>query len=102
MADEIFPEIRSTKYTVFTKSGCKYCDNIKILMEQEKEDVVYIICDDILNKNRDSFINFIKQNAKIEKVTFPIVFYDGNYVGGCDDYIELLKQRCFSDLDTEF
>ena len=30
MADEIFPEIRSTKYTVFTKSGCKYCDNIKI------------------------------------------------------------------------
>jgi glutaredoxin len=102
MSDEIFPEIRSTQYTVFTKSGCKYCDNIKILMEQEKEDVIYILCDDILISNRQLFIDFIKQNAKIEKVTFPIVFYDGNYVGGCDDYNEKIKQRCFTDLDTEF
>ena len=98
--DIVYPEIHSTNYTIFTKSECKYCDNIKILMEQEKEIVEYILCDDMLVKNRESFIHFIKKNANVEKVTFPIVFYEGVYVGGYDDYNEKVKSRCFDEVDN--
>jgi len=101
MNDIIIPECRDRHYTIFTKSQCKYCDNIKSLMIEEKEDVEYISCDEMLRINRDSFIDFMKKRTNVETITFPIVFYNGVYVGGYDDYHEKVKQRCFDNLDFE-
>ena len=43
----------------------------------------------------------MKKKTNNEKITFPIVFYNGVYVGGYDDYREKVKQRCFDNLDFE-
>ena len=101
MNEIIIPECRATQYTIFTKSQCKYCDNIKSLMMNEKEDVEYIQCDELLRINREYFIDFMKKRTNKELITFPIVFYDGEYVGGYDDYNQKVKQRCFDNLDFE-
>lgn len=99
MDNFLLPTIRSIQYTIFTKSQCKYCSDIKILMDRENEDVEYILCDEMINTNRECFIKSIKQIINVENVTFPIVFYQGEYIGGYDDYKEMVKQRCFDDLD---
>ena len=93
MSKITIPDIRNNKYTIFTKSQCKYCDDIKVLMTQENEDVKYILCDEMLHANRDFFIEFMKEKTNKDRITFPIVFFDGEYVGGYDDYNEKVKER---------
>ena len=95
------PECGTAQYTVFTKSSCKYCDNIKVLMDQENEDVEFISCDAILDKNREYFIKLMKGKTKKQNITFPIVFYGGEYVGGFDNYQERVNQRYLCVLNTD-
>ena len=80
-------------YTVYTKSNCPYCDKIKTLMEQCDENVNYISCDEWLTTKRTLFLNIMKVKIQKENVTFPIVFFEGNYVGGCHEYEMKLKRR---------
>jgi len=80
-------------YVVYTKSKCPYCDKIKRLMNEFGENVEYISCDELLKTKRILFLNIMKVKIQKEVVTFPIVFFEGKYMGGCNEYEMKLKRN---------
>lgn len=95
-----FMEISNTDnlYTVFTKKNCPYCDKIKRLMLESGETVKFVECDVLLNRNKILFLNLMKTKIQRDNITFPIVFYEGNYVGGCDDYEREIQRRLLREM----
>jgi len=78
-----YPSPISYGYTIYIKSGCSYCENIKLLLKNIYPQPNYINCDPFLTFNRDKFMNFIKHHTNgIEHKTFPIVFLNGIFIGG--------------------
>ena len=79
------------RYTVYTKSGCKFCVKAKDLLKNETIDV--IDCDDYLVEDRSAFLEFIKGIVGKEYNTFPMIFgKDGAFIGGFTD----LRDKEFS------
>ena len=94
-----FLEIPDTPslYIVYTKSKCSYCDKIKMLMDEYNENVKYISCDEWLLSKRILFLNIMRIKTQQTDITFPIVFFEGKYIGGCNDYELKIK----NNIDTE-
>jgi glutaredoxin len=82
-----------TLYTVYTKSDCFYCNKIKQLMEECTENVNYILCDEWLINKRILFLNIMRIKTQKDDVTFPIVFFEGKYIGGFDEYEKKIKNN---------
>ena len=82
--------------TVYSKSGCHNCMNIKNLLKNYKikhpEIQFYIIdCDEFLIENKIGFLSFIKNKANEECKVFPIIFINEKHIGGyteAKEYIE--------------
>ena len=69
-------------YTVYTKSGCQYCDQVKSLFSKIISQVCMINCDLYLVDKRPEFLEWIGGLAEKEVKTFPMVFHKGKFVGG--------------------
>jgi glutaredoxin len=68
-------------YTIYSKSGCSFCEKAKNLLV--KENIEVIDCDDYLIEDKKSFLEFIKNIIGFEYKTFPIIFgNDGTFIGG--------------------
>lgn len=76
-----FDEPTSNDFTIYSKSGCKYCDMVKDLLTKNKLDFKVIDCDDYLVEDRQGFLLFINSCAKKDTGGFPKVFRDGEFVG---------------------
>ena len=87
------------KYTVYTKSGCTFCNKAKALLQQKLLSFEKIDCDEYLLSGRESFLSFIHVIANKDYKTFPMVFDpSGNFVGGFTEMKALLdKQLEFGD-----
>jgi len=85
----------SENYTIYTKSNCNYCKMVKDLLN--KHNVVYEIvdCDEYLLHHRLAFLFFIKERAKFDYNTFPIVFLNGKFIGGFTETEQLLENDFF-------
>jgi hypothetical protein len=87
-------------YTIYTKLHCSYCIKAKILLENLSPCI--IDCDDYLADviKRDFFLTFIEDLAGKPHTTFPIVFRDGQYLGGYTETKQLFeKENAFSEID---
>jgi glutaredoxin len=80
----VFPDPKNISiFTVFSKSNCKFCTKVKILLEDKNIEYETINCDEWLNERKDDFLNFIKLITNKEWKTFPMVFNDkGEFIGG--------------------
>jgi glutaredoxin len=88
---------RENSYTIYSKSGCNYCVKAKQLLVETGKNVDIVECDDYLLENKEAFLAFIQNLAGgKEHRTFPIVFYNSDYIGG---YTELAK---FVEKDIDF
>ena len=79
------PLPRKTGYTIYTKTKCKYCDNVKLLLREEYP--LIVLCDPFLEDEvtRGTFLEFMdKHTNEPEHRTFPFVFFNGIFVGGYD------------------
>jgi len=88
-----FIEPSNNGFTVYSKSGCKNCLNVKSLLKEKFFIHTIIDCDEYLLEDKEGFVAFIKKKANIEYEyrTFPILFYDGKFIGGFNEtktYIE--------------
>lgn len=81
MSESKFIEPNKIGYTVYTKSNCIYCTNVKTLLSKVS-DLSLIDCDAYLLDQRDAFLEWIKTIVGKEYKTFPIVFYNGFFIGG--------------------
>ena len=81
-------------FTIFSKSGCKFCDQVKELLIEENKKYTVINCDTFLEENKSAFLEHVKILAGKECKTFPIVFLHGVHIGGfMETYKLLLKDE---------
>ena len=69
-------------FTIYSKSGCPNCTKVKKLLKDKNLLFNVIDCDDYILENKQTFLNFIKNISHLEINVFPIIFYEGKYVGG--------------------
>ena len=69
-------------FTIYSKSGCPNCKSVKKLLEENKIEYFIVDCDEYIIMERDNFLEFIIDLVGKEVKTFPIVFFDGKFVGG--------------------
>lgn len=65
-------------YSILTKEGCKWCVKVKELLPNAH----YIKCDTLLG---DAFFEEVDKLTGQEYRTFPMVFYNREFVGGYKD-----------------
>jgi len=91
----------SKGYTVYSKSGCPYCTKVKDLLQEHSREFVVVDCDEYLIENKEAFLSFIETvNGGISHRTFPMVFRDGNWIGGFTETKKGIEQeKAFENLD---
>ena len=89
------------KYTVYSKSGCKYCTNVKDLLKQHNIDFSLVDCDEYLVNRKPEFLLYIKNTANREWKTFPMVFDGNQFIGGYRETVEYLEKTLEFD-DNDF
>ena len=95
--DYILPN--SQGYTIYSKSGCPFCTKVKRLLEKEAPSPLLVDCDDYLLENKDAFLVFIKEMAGKEYKTFPMIFHNGDFIGGFTETKEYYeKQSAFQGI----
>jgi glutaredoxin 3 len=78
-------------YTIYTKSGCPYCDKAKALLNIDNP--IIINCDEMLVDKKEEFLQFIKELTQKNHRTFPMVFKDSTFIGGYSDLLNFLKNE---------
>jgi glutaredoxin len=78
-------------FTILTKTGCNNCKTLKKILELNNYMTLMVNCDEYLINDRDSFIKAIREQIQsdVEKIFFPIVFYDGVYVENPYEFIKM-------------
>jgi len=73
-------------FTVYSKTGCPYCDKVKQVLELTKlQHVVYTLDKDF---TREGFCAEFGEGS-----TFPQVICNDKKLGGCVDTIKFLKEN---------
>jgi len=80
----IFPPLNEG-YTVYSKSGCINCTKIKKLLLEKNIFFLDVQCDEFLLEDKEQFLLFINEKAQKECKTFPMIFYNGEFVGGYNE-----------------
>ena len=91
-----------TDFTVYSKSGCPNCTKVKKLLIEKKVFFVDIDCDDYIIEDKEKFLLFIKERANKEYKTFPMVFNDGNFIGGFTETQDYFNKLLSFDEKTDF
>ena len=72
-------------YTLYSKTGCVNCLKARRMIEDKFPyldfPLKYINCDDYLVEDRQGFLSNIKLFAGGEVKMFPMIFYNGEYIG---------------------
>ncbi len=80
-----FEKPKEKDFTVYSKSDCINCRKIKDLLKSEKLNFVVIDCDEYLFEDKENFLSFINHYTKSNCRVFPMVFYNGEFVGGFNE-----------------
>lgn len=75
----------SEGYTVYSKSGCINCTKVKNLFKEKHIFFLEVQCDEYLLENKENFLACIKERVKREYKIFPIVFNNGEFIGGYNE-----------------
>lgn len=86
----VYPLPNDNIITLYTKNNCRYCTAAKNLLIKNNIKHEIINCDIFLLENRYKLVDFLTKTAKIEIKTFPVIFYNKNYIGG---YTELKEKH---------
>ena len=85
-------------YTIYTKSQCSFCVKSKNLLKAEP--FTMIDCDEYIIEDKEAFLKFIEKLIGKPYRMFPMIFYDGKFLGGFSetkDHYE--KASAFSNTD---
>jgi glutaredoxin len=80
-----FEKPNLTGYTIYSKSGCPNCLKVKKYLKEMNAAVYIIDCDEYLIENKEEFLKFIEEMAKKSVRIFPIVFFEGKFIGDYQD-----------------
>jgi glutaredoxin len=94
------PEPQKGELTVYSKSGCPNCLNVKKLVKEKNIKFSIIDCDEFILEDKEYFLSFIQQISCKEHKTFPMVFDGKILIGGFSDTIKYLDKML--DFDISF
>ena len=95
--DYILPN--SNGYTIYSKSGCPFCTKVKKLLVDVMPAALIIDCDEYLITDKEDFLEFIKQMAGKKHKTFPMIFHNGDFIGGFTETKAFFeKSSAFDDI----
>lgn len=86
-------------FVVFTKSKCTYCDRVKSLIDTTIRSNyypnTYILCDELLQDQsiKETFLSQMEEIALKPYRTFPMVFYQGKFLGGYTETKEYIESN---------
>jgi glutaredoxin len=83
-------------FTLYSKEKCPYCvkaDKLleKITFKMEDVNIKKVMCDKWLDdpEKKERFLSKINQWAEKEWKTFPMIFYNGTFLGGYNDFKQI-------------
>jgi len=88
--DYELPDVKG--FTVYSKSGCPNCLKTKALLKDKKFEFNIVDCDEYIIENKEGFLLFIKEISQKEVNQFPIIFYEGIYLGGYKETKEYIDK----------
>ena len=91
-----FLEPTKKGFTIYSKSGCPNCVTIKKILTENCFTLYEINCDEYIIENKELFLTFIEKIGETSYKTFPMVFYDGQFIGGTSHTKEFIKKKLLS------
>ena len=82
-------------FVIYCKSGCPDCVRAKKLLR--REECIAINCDEILQQDRDAFIEDMKRRTGLGVIIFPLIFIDDDYLGDIDELISYITFKMDDD-----
>jgi glutaredoxin len=79
-------------FTIYSKSGCYNCTKVKALLNDKNLLLKLIDCDEYILEDKESFLLFITSISNKQLKTFPIIFYDGKFIGGYNETKEFVEE----------
>jgi glutaredoxin 3 len=79
-------------FTIYSKSGCPNCVKAKVLLNSKHLLLKVVNCDEYIIEDKETFLLFITSLSNTEVKMFPIVFYDGKFVGGYNEMIIFVEE----------
>lgn len=92
-------------FTIYSKSGCINCVKVKTLLKEKNAQFITVDCDEYLLEDKAGFLQFIHLLVGKEYKTFPMVFFNGTFLGGFKETEEYFANLDKTDLvfnDTNF
>jgi glutaredoxin len=89
----IIPEPKKGELTIYSKSGCPNCTNVKKLLKEKQVKFTVVDCDDFILENKEAFLNYIHTLSGKQQKTFPMIFDGHVFIGGykeTETYLEKL------------
>ena len=87
------------QFTVYSKSGCSYCADVKDLLQKNNITFTVIDCDEYLINHKPEFLYFINGLTNKDWRTFPMVFDNTHFIGGFSDTKQYLEKISNTSLD---
>jgi glutaredoxin len=91
-----FDEPLTIGFTIYSKSGCHNCNKIKNLLTEKHLFFNEVQCDEYLIEEKEDFLSFIENKIGRSYTTFPMVFYDGKFIGGFNEATEHIEKLLLS------
>jgi glutaredoxin len=100
------PSTETNQYTIYTKKGCSYCDKVKELLREQERELRFVDSTEYISdeSSKMRFLNFIKDVGQLEEPykTFPMVFYEGRFIGGFSQTKLFLEKQTIFSLTEDF
>lgn len=79
--------------TVYSKDGCPFCDKIKGILKDYKVEHTVLHLDK--DYSREDVVKTLSRatGKEVDKFTYPVIFDNLNYVGGCDDMMDYMLEK---------
>ncbi len=83
-------------FVIYSKNDCRFCELSKQLLLDEGYNYEIVMCDNWLAEDREGFLKKMEDRIGYEYKTFPMVFYQGGFVGGYKELVKKVEQMdCF-------
>jgi glutaredoxin len=92
--DFVSPNVKG--FTIYSKSGCPNCTTVKKLIKNNHFLIEEINCDEYILEDKEKFLIFIESLSNKSWKTFPIVFFDGSFIGGLYETIDFIDKLLLS------
>lgn len=87
-----FPIPAVSGFVIYGKTNCSYCQKVKTLLSEYEHEYKYTNCDEYLVEHKDAFLEYIERLAGKPYRTFPMIFFNGAFIGGYTDTMKLLMK----------